>query len=177
MAIPRCVGNPAKSFSFKTAHMYKNRNRVRILTILVFLVSAYRPCHAESNSAQSCASDAKLLRSVGTLQDVETMISVRNSDGSGPGSDPFALGAAYFSGAKGRRDPVRALHQFETAATRGDVEASFITGYMYAEGDGAAPNYCKAEHWYCAAGARGIEEAKYALRAKCSKFGLGSVSR
>jgi TPR repeat protein len=156
--------------------MRKNLDRVFILATLGFSISAYNPCRAESNIAHSCASDAKLLRSIGTLQDVETMISLR-SDADTPNANPFSRGVAYFRGTNGRRDPTRALHHFETAAIRGDVEAAFITGYMYADGNGVATNYCKAEYWYCAAGARGIEETKYALRAKCSRFGFGSVSR
>jgi TPR repeat protein len=163
--------------SLKVALIYNNLNRVLTLTILLLLNSVYSSCRAESTSTKSCAFDGKLLRSIGTLQDVETMISIRNSAGGTPNSDSFSLGVVYFRGINGRRDPARALHYFETAATRGDVEATFITGYMYAGGDGVASNYCKAEYWYCAAGARGIEEAKYALRAKCSEFGLGWVSR
>ncbi|MEQ5842448.1 hypothetical protein N0A02_23660 [Paraburkholderia acidicola] len=173
---PKVRRNSTGFSYFRNTYMRKNVGRVFVWAMLVFSIGAYNLCQAKDSSTHSCASDAKLLRSIGTSQDVETMISLR-SDANTPGSDPFSLGVADFRGKNGRRDPTRALHHFETAAARGDVEATFITGYMYARGDGVTPNYCKAEYWYCAAGAQGIEEAKYALRARCSRFGFGSVSR
>jgi TPR repeat protein len=125
----------------------------------------------------TCDADQKILRTVGTLQDVRSMMEVRLTDSYGGKSDPFALATNYFRDARGRRDFARAFRLFKAAAMSGDVEASFILGFMTAEGYGTPKKFCEAEYWYCTAGARGIEEAKYALRAQCERFGLGTVSR
>lgn len=125
----------------------------------------------------ACDVDLKFLRSVGTLPDVTTMMDNREIDGAQGRADSFSLATRYFRHAKDRHDYASALRLFKIAAMNGDVEASFILGFMFAEGYGARPDFCESQYWYCTAGARGIEEAKYALRGKCERFGLGAVAR
>lgn len=148
--------------------------RFGIHIAILAMISA--PAFARNESASTCGSDPEFLRSVGSLQDVKSMMEIRLVDTAGNSSDPFVLATTYFRNARGRQDFERALYLFREAATSGDVEASFILGFMFAEGYGTRRNSCESEYWYCTAGARGIEEAKYAMRARCEHFGLGSVS-
>ncbi|WP_429346064.1 tetratricopeptide repeat protein [Paraburkholderia sp. Clong3] len=145
--------------------------------IMMGILATWSLAFAQNSSAMTCSVNAELLRSVGTLQDVNTMMDIRSVDSDQIRSDPFTLATSYFRNAKGPQDFSRALRLFERAAMRGDVEASFILGFMFFEGYGTPRNFCKSGYWYCTAGARGIEEAKYALRAQCDRFGLGAVSR
>ncbi|MBB5503138.1 tetratricopeptide repeat protein [Paraburkholderia sp. MM5384-R2] len=148
-----------------------------VLTTIQACILAMISLPAFPKNPMTCGADQKILRSVGTLQDVKSMMEVRLTDSDGGKSDPFTLATTYFRNARGRQDFARALRLFKTAAMSGDVEASFILGFMFAEGYGTPQNSCESEYWYCTAGARGIEEAKYALRAQCERFGLGAVSR
>ncbi|MEC5408294.1 hypothetical protein VOM14_22340 [Paraburkholderia sp. MPAMCS5] len=144
---------------------------------MIAIVTTLPPAFAQNSNEMICSVNAKLLRSVGTLQDVNTMMDIRSVDNSPRRHEPFMMATSYFRNAKRPQDFARALRLFERAAMHGDVEASFILGFMFAEGYGTRRNFCKSGYWYCTAGARGIEEAKYALRAQCDRFELGTVSR
>lgn len=141
-------------------------------TLLVTLSAcATSTAFAQDRDTTRCLADAPLLRSIGTLEDVQTMLAVRSS-GDGAHGDAHALGlfsraSNAFRAARKRNDYAHALALFEQAARGGDVEASFVLGFMFPRGYGIAPDFCRSRYWYCAAGARGIEQAKYALGTRC----------
>ncbi|WP_250512292.1 hypothetical protein [Caballeronia sp. INDeC2] len=139
---------------------------------------------ALSRSA-SCTSESRVPRSIVTWADIENVIAFRSSermpknppsDGHAASHDNQAMlnevrfdnGAAYLTGKRTEKDSTKAFAWFLSAAEHGDVEASMIVAYLYANGSGTPVNCREAIKWLCQAGNSGIEEVKYAMGNRCS---------
>lgn len=59
-----------------------------------------------------------------------------------------------------RGDYATALKGFRTLAERGDADAQYNLGAMYANGEGVARDYAEAERWYRMAAEQGNVDAQ-----------------
>jgi uncharacterized protein len=62
-----------------------------------------------------------------------------------------------------RDDYATALKEFKTAAERGNAEAQFLVGVMYANGEGVPQDYTEAAKWYRKAAEQGYADAQREL--------------
>jgi uncharacterized protein len=78
----------------------------------------------------------------------------------------FSLAFAGFEDGKAayeRDDYATALKEFKTVAERGDADAQFLVGVMYANGEGVPQDYAEAVKWYRRAAELGYADAQREL--------------
>ncbi|MBR1774373.1 MAG: sel1 repeat family protein, partial [Bacteroidales bacterium] len=64
------------------------------------------------------------------------------------------------------QDYIRAAYYFTKSAKQGLVDAQYMLGVCYAEGDGVVQDYKQAVYWYTKAAEQGLAEAQYNLALK-----------
>ncbi|MFP4482808.1 MAG: tetratricopeptide repeat protein, partial [Thermovirgaceae bacterium] len=79
------------------------------------------------------------------------------------GKTQYRLGWKYKTGQDVPRDPKKAFHWFEKAATQGHPKAQFETGKCYEFGEGVQEDGAKAAQWFEKAAMQGHEEAPFYL--------------
>ena len=57
----------------------------------------------------------------------------------------------------------KAISIFENLASKGDAEAQYALGLIYADGEGVKQDYIKAKEWYTKSANKGFAEAQYNL--------------
>ncbi|RAU23808.1 hypothetical protein CU669_01590 [Paramagnetospirillum kuznetsovii] len=86
----------------------------------------------------------------------------------------FAIGQLFYSLENARGENARAAHWFALAAEKGNVNAQYYLGGLYASGDGIAANPDLAARWILAALRQGERNAHELY---CRWIGQGKVTR
>jgi len=77
----------------------------------------------------------------------------------------FLMGKMYLDGAGGvKKDVAEAIKRFKQAAVKGHVEAQYLLGVIYAEGEGVEKDNAAAAKWWEMAAKQGHLKAKNALK-------------